>query len=189
METKSVHFSSEFVGIPVHRRPGSRPLRGRRRDRPSHAHQPHLEGHPGPPLRGDGGRPCLLQSPFPAREHRDWGRSRSPRGARTRWSSVSIVKRWRRSIRSRGGRSTRSPSRPTDNSWPSAPAPIPPPATRSRPTSSSGTCPQRRAPEYRSFAALPGVCVDAIAWSRDSGRVACATGPALPEGRLYRPAR
>ena len=32
------------------------------------------------------------------------------------------------------------------------------------------------APEYRSFAALPGVCVDAIAWNRDGDRIACATG-------------
>ena len=31
-------------------------------------------------------------------------------------------------------------------------------------------------PAYRSFAALPGVCADAIAWSPDCGRIACSTG-------------
>jgi hypothetical protein len=31
-------------------------------------------------------------------------------------------------------------------------------------------------PEYRSFTALPGVCVDAITWRNDGDRVACATG-------------
>ncbi len=30
--------------------------------------------------------------------------------------------------------------------------------------------------EYRLFAALPGVCVDAIVWNRDCDRIACATG-------------
>jgi hypothetical protein len=38
------------------------------------------------------------------------------------------------------------------------------------------TLPEDRAPEYRSFAAFPGVCVDAIVWNRDGGRIACATG-------------
>jgi hypothetical protein len=32
------------------------------------------------------------------------------------------------------------------------------------------------APQYRSFAAVPGVCVDAIVWSRDGYLIACATG-------------
>ncbi len=31
-------------------------------------------------------------------------------------------------------------------------------------------------PQHRSFAALPGVCIDAIAWSRDGYLLACATG-------------
>ncbi len=31
-------------------------------------------------------------------------------------------------------------------------------------------------PQYRSFAALPGVCIDAIAWSRDGYLIACANG-------------
>lgn len=38
------------------------------------------------------------------------------------------------------------------------------------------------APEYRSFAALPGVCVDAIAWNRDCDRIACATGLRTQKG-------
>jgi hypothetical protein len=32
------------------------------------------------------------------------------------------------------------------------------------------------APQYRTFAALPGVCIDAIAWSRDGYLIACAAG-------------
>jgi hypothetical protein len=35
---------------------------------------------------------------------------------------------------------------------------------------------ENRAPEYRTFAALPGVCVEAITWNRDCDRIACATG-------------
>ena len=31
-------------------------------------------------------------------------------------------------------------------------------------------------PRYVGFAALPGVCVDAIAWSPDGGLIACASG-------------
>lgn len=31
-------------------------------------------------------------------------------------------------------------------------------------------------PRYAGFAALPGVCADAIAWSPDGGRIACASG-------------
>jgi hypothetical protein len=38
------------------------------------------------------------------------------------------------------------------------------------------TLPAEGTPEYRSFAALPGLCVDAITWSDGGHRIACATG-------------
>ncbi len=33
-----------------------------------------------------------------------------------------------------------------------------------------------RSPEFRSFAALPGVCIDTIVWNRACDRIACASG-------------
>jgi hypothetical protein len=36
--------------------------------------------------------------------------------------------------------------------------------------------PREESPQYAGFAALPGVCVDAIAWNSDGDLIACATG-------------
>jgi hypothetical protein len=44
------------------------------------------------------------------------------------------------------------------------------------------TLSEGEAPAFRSFAALPGGCVDAIAWDRDGDRIACATGLRTQQG-------
>ena len=44
-------------------------------------------------------------------------------------------------------------------------------------------------PTYAGFAALPGVCVDAMTWNADGDLLACAIRPPVAEIRLHRPAR